>query len=774
MVRRPLDLLRFAIALGLTGAIVLVAWFATSTTAGLESDVTTGAARLPSVLVLLINVISGTGTLALPLAAGVLLIIRRRFRQLVDALIAALLAAVTLTLVSNLVAASDLPRLQTALGGIVATVDITAPATAPIIGALVAFITVGRLMAIPPWNVISGVVVASVVAVTLLTSTLSLAAVGLSITLGWAIGLIARYAFGTPSTRPSDADVLAALTRGGLSISSLNSDKETTRGRRYRAKTADGVPLRVTVLDRDREGAGLVSAIWRALRLRDEPGSGAFNMRRSVDHAALMSLAGKAAGAPVPELLVAAQAGPDSTVLAYEQVDGATFATASSLTDDDLRAAWKAVAQLHAHQISHRSLTAAHLLRQSRGQVWLLGGESGAVAASDVAQRIDLAELLCTLALIVGAERAIRSGQAVLGAEGLARALPALQPVALSWPTRRAMRRNRDLMVQLRDGLVESLPGGRVEQIQLERVRPRTLVMIVVGTIAGYVLLSQLADVDLQSLIAQAQWWWLALALALSLVTYIGAAWSLSGFVPERLKLHRTVMAQVAGDFATLVSPPTLGAVAINIRFLQRAGLPAALAAASVGVSQVMAFVVHIALLLVFGVAAGTQADFTFSPPREAVIAVIAVALIALGLLAVPAIRRLITKRLGPTLREVGPRLATVAQRPWKLLEGIGGAVLLNLAYIGVLAACIHAVDGQVNLALVAVVYLTGATIGQAAPTPGGLGAVEAALAAGLVAAGLDGGLAVSAVLLYRLVTFWLPTIPGYWAFTSLTRRGAL
>jgi uncharacterized protein (TIRG00374 family) len=774
MVRRPLDLLRFAIALGLTGAIVLVAWFATSTTAGLESDVTTGAARLPSVLVLLINVISGTGTLALPLAAGVLLIIRRRFRQLVDALVAALLAAVTLTLVSNLVAASDLPRLQTALGGIVATVDITAPATAPIIGALVAFITVGRLMAIPPWNVISSVVVASVVAVTLLTSTLSLAAVGLSITLGWAIGLIARYAFGTPSTRPSDADVLAALTRGGLSISSLNSDKETTRGRRYRARTADGVPLRVTVLDRDLEGAGLVSAIWRALRLRDEPGSGAFNMRRSVDHAALMSLAGKAAGAPVPELLVAAQAGPDSTVLAYEQVDGTTFATASSLTDDDLRAAWKAVAHLHAHQISHRSLTAAHLLRQSRGQVWLLGGESGAVAASDVAQRIDLAELLCTLALIVGAERAIRSGQAVLGAESLARALPALQPVALSWPTRRAMRRNRDLMVQLRDGLVESLPGGRVEQIQLERVRPRTLVMIVVGTIAGYVLLSQLADVDLQSLIAQAQWWWLALALALSLVTYIGAAWSLSGFVPERLKLHRTVMAQVAGDFATLVSPPTLGAVAINIRFLQRAGLPAALAAASVGVSQVMAFVVHIALLLVFGVAAGTQADFTFSPPREAVIAVIAVALIALGLLAVPAIRRLITKRLGPTLREVGPRLATVAQRPWKLLEGIGGAVLLNLAYIGVLAACIHAVDGQVNLALVAVVYLTGATIGQAAPTPGGLGAVEAALAAGLVAAGLDGGLAVSAVLLYRLVTFWLPTIPGYWAFTSLTRRGAL
>ena len=90
------------------------------------------------------------------------------------------------------------------------------------------------------------------------------------------------------------------------------------------------------------------------------------------------------------------------------------------------------------------------------------------------------------------------------------------------------------------------------------------------------------------------------------------------------------------------------------------------------------------------------------------------------------------------------------------------------------LFACVEAFGGSMNIAVVAVVYLAGATIGQAAPTPGGLGAVEAALAAGLTAGGLDAGLAVSAVLLYRLVTFWLPTIPGYWAFNWLTKKGAL
>ena len=155
-------------------------------------------------------------------------------------------------------------------------------------------------------------------------------------------------------------------------------------------------------------------------------------------------------------------------------------------------------------------------------------------------------------------------------------------------------------------------------------------------------------------------------------------------------------------------------------------------------------------------------------------IIVVVAAAALLALLAVPRIRRMVSKRILPVLKEVGPRLVTVAQRPGKLIEGVGGILLLNLAFIGVLYASVSAFGGHLSIALVAVVYLAGATIGQAAPTPGGLGAVEAALAAGLTAAGLDGGLAVSAVLLFRLVTFWLPTIPGYLSFNWLTKKGAL
>ena len=773
-VRRPLDLARFVVAVVATGAIVLLAWLASRTAEGLENDIISGASKLPSLIVLALNIIGGIGTLGLPIAVAITLIVRKRVRQLFDALVALLITVILLTAITSVIAAADLPELQAALSG---STSASSTSTAPILGGLVAFATVARLLSRRPWNAFAVVVIGSIAIVTVLSSNIALAGVGISITIGWAVGLLTRYAVGTPTTRPTGPEIAAALARSGYSVTILRGQESTSRGRRYVASTTEGVPLIVTVLDRDMEGAGLARAIWTSLRLRDDSTSSSFNMRAALDHEVLMGYAEQDAGAPVPRLLVATEIGPDSSLIAHEWVHAEHFADVDSsapLTDDDLRQAWQAIKVLHSHQVSHRSLTARHLLRDPQGKVWLIGGARGSVAAGDVAQRIDIAELLSTLAMLTDVDRAISTGLDVLGEAGLARALPALQPVALSRPTRKALRAHKGLLVSLRDRLLEMTQGSDVQQIQFERIKTRTLVMIIVGSIAGYVLLSQLAEVDLVHLMATANWWWVAAALGFSIATYFGAAWSLSGFVPEHLPLHRTVAAQVAGDFATLVSPPTIGAIAINVRFLQRAGLHPALAAASVGVSQVMAFVFHILLLFAFGIAAGTQSDLTFDPPKWIVIGVIAVALVILGLLAIPAIRRMIAKRIGPMLKQVGPRLVTVAQRPLKLLEGIGGILLLNLAYIAVLYASVMAFGGSMAIAVVAVVYLAGATIGQAAPTPGGLGAVEAALAAGLTAGGLDGGIAVSAVLLYRLVTFWLPTIPGYWSFNWLTKKGAL
>ena len=384
--RRPLDLARFLVALAATVITGLVAYFATGTTEGIEEDLTGGASLLPSFVILALNVIGGIGLLGLPIAAAISLVIRRRLRQLFDALIGLLVTVVFLTLTSYLIEQFGTDRIVTALTG---GSGGQASATAPIIGGLVAFVTVTRLMGRRPWNVLSVIVVGSLLIVSLLSATATVAGLLISVFVGWGLGLLTRYALGTPTTRPSGVQVADALARGGFPLTMLRASRSTAVGRRYVATTRSGDSLEVVVLDRDLEGAGLANAAWKALRLREEPGRGGFNMRRELDHAALMGYAAQSAGAPVPRILLTSEVGPDSALLAYEYTVGTRFADleGDQISDDDLESAWRAMRTLHENQVSHRSLTADHLLRDREGRVWLLGESSGAVASSDVAQQ---------------------------------------------------------------------------------------------------------------------------------------------------------------------------------------------------------------------------------------------------------------------------------------------------------------------------------------------------------------------------------------------------
>jgi uncharacterized membrane protein YbhN (UPF0104 family) len=214
-----------------------------------------------------------------------------------------------------------------------------------------------------------------------------------------------------------------------------------------------------------------------------------------------------------------------------------------------------------------------------------------------------------------------------------------------------------------------------------------------------------------------------------------------------------------------------VGGAALNVRYLQRKKVPAPVAAASVGVAQVVAFVLHISLLVVFAAIAGTTAKTSIQPPRWAYFVLAGLVAVAVAVLALPAGRRLLRARVSPTLGQVLPRLLEVAQQPRKLAEGIGGTLLLSASYIFCLAACVAAFGRSVPLASIAVVYLTGVAIGSVLPTPGGLGGVEAALTAGLTAAGLPGAVAVSSVLLFRLLTFWFPVPVGWVALNYLERK---
>jgi uncharacterized membrane protein YbhN (UPF0104 family) len=193
-----------------------------------------------------------------------------------------------------------------------------------------------------------------------------------------------------------------------------------------------------------------------------------------------------------------------------------------------------------------------------------------------------------------------------------------------------------------------------------------------------------------------------------------------------------------------------------------------------VAANQVGNVAVTLPLIAVLGVLTGSSAAAGLDPSRTTIVVVLALLAAAALLVLIPPIR----VRLRAVWRDFAerglPRLLDVLSNPRKLAVAIGGILLQTTSLVVTFYACLRAVGGDANIAALAVVQMVGNTLGMAVPTPGGLGAVEAALSAGLTTIGVAGTIAVPAVLLFRIVSFWLPIVPGWILWTQMQRRNLL
>ncbi|HLK74941.1 MAG TPA: lysylphosphatidylglycerol synthase domain-containing protein [Streptosporangiaceae bacterium] len=781
-IRKPIDLLRCTTSFIEIVILAVAAVAASATTTGVETDITGASARLPNALLTVAPPLALFALLILPIALAVRQVIRRQVQRLAEAVATGVLAGVVAAVANTVLLRSFAERLYDAIIFARPGTSHHVAALDPYLAGLVAYATIIGLSGRPGWRNALSLAVGVYALVHLAALDTTVLSFLITLLVGRTIGLGVRYVAGSPSLRPSAADIAAALNSADRQLTGISRLGNGTRmpnqpgSRRYAATTSLGDRLDITVYDKDQQAAGAVYRLYRAVLLRGQVSRGApLSADRTVERRALLSYAAEDAGAPTPRLRAVVRAGPEAIVLAYEHHDGTTLASRNpGVTDAELRNIWDAVHILHEHRVTHRSLTADRILLTSDDQVMLLDPGDGDVAASDLQVRLDVAQLLAELALYVGPERSADLALEKAGADELVGVVPLLQRVALARSTRAALRRRRDVLPALRQRLLAAVPGGEVAPVRLERIRFRSLVTLVATVAASYLLAGELARASLGHVLRIADWRWGLVALALSAATYAAAALELSGFVAGRLPFARTLLAQLAGSFVTLVTPAAFGGAAINIRYLQRRKIAAPVAAASVGVAQVVAFVLHILMLVVFVAVAGAADKHAFRPPTWFYFVLAGLVVVALAVFLVPAGRRLLRARVAPTLGQVLPRLLEVAQQPRKLIQGIGGALLLSLAYILCLAACVQAFRGSVAIAGIAVVYLTGSALGSIVPTPGGLGAVEAALTAGLVATGMHGTEAASSVLLFRLLTFWLPVPIGWVALNYLERKDAL
>jgi undecaprenyl-diphosphatase len=155
-------------------------------------------------------------------------------------------------------------------------------------------------------------------------------------------------------------------------------------------------------------------------------------------------------------------------------------------------------------------------------------------------------------------------------------------------------------------------------------------------------------------------------------------------------------------------------------------------------------------------------------------VAAAVVAALAAVVAIVPRVRRWFAESAVPSLQRSYRSFLDVMRSPRHVVMLLGGSALVTVANLAAFDVSLRAFDIAVPVSTVAVVYLAGSALASAAPTPGGLGAAEAALVAGLAVVSVEEKLAIPAVLLFRLATFWLPIFPGWVAMTVLQRRGDL
>jgi uncharacterized membrane protein YbhN (UPF0104 family) len=774
-VRRPIDLFALLFGLVVLFAAVGLGTLAVGTASGLEQDLVGVTGLLPRVLLQLISWAGGIGLLVLLVLTGVDLVVRSRTWQLFEAVTATGVGALLALLFQRLV-------LDGHLGAVLAALTKGLPSdgrTEPLDGlilASVAFFTVSGVGGRSILRRAAVIVVGSAILSGFLSGAITALALFASAILGWILGLIAHVAWGVVSNRPPGTEVAAALIGCGVHITRLELvESAPSPGRRYTGSGPTGL-LDIRVLDRETFGAAASRRLLRRVRLRGPSARGpSLTVRGAVEHHALMAMAVARAGVRAPNLLAAAEVGPFAAVLAYRPSEGTPLDQRASrdLSDADLAAFWELLSLLQRAQIAHRGLSLENLLLDERGGAGLSETGTGDIAAADLSLRIDVAQLLTTLALLVGPQRAVASGVTTLGSQAMVRALPLVQSVAMGTSTRSALRAHKGLLRRIRELVLQLAPEGEPsEPVELRRLTPRTLVTVVGGGIAAYLLLGLLAQGKFGQVLADAQWGWALAVLGFSALTITGASLVITGAVTTRLSFVRTYLTQLAVAFSGLVAPSAIGNIALNLRYLQRAGVDPAVAGGSVGLAQLAQFSSYFVLLLLSSVLAGTGPRASFTPPLPAVMGLIVLVALLLLALAVPAGRRLLMGRFLPLVRRVVPRVVAIFQDPRKVVTLFAGALLLDMSFVAALTCATRAFGATPSIPAVAVVYFAGAIIGSAVPTPGGLGGVEAALSAGLVAMGLNPGIAVSSVLLFRLCTYWLP-IPFGWASLNYLQRVA-
>jgi uncharacterized membrane protein YbhN (UPF0104 family)/tRNA A-37 threonylcarbamoyl transferase component Bud32 len=599
-----------------------------------------------------------------------------------------------------------------------------------------------------------------------------------ALALGLGIGALVRLVFGTAAGVPPTEEIQEALTSLGVTVADLTpSERQRIGSAEYYGLDADRRSLRVRVLGRDAQDTQRMARRWRALAYRDPPRSVAVGRLEQVEHEALATFMAAQAGVRAPEVVTAAL-GPNGDALVVTvqpDIDPLEAAAPEDVSDDLLEELWQQVARLQSAGISHGRLNAGNVLVVDR-EPMLVDFSAATLGAPQTALDIDVAELLVACTVLVGPERALQKAVDAGWSDAIGRALPYLQRAALT-PHLRDLARSHEVgLKDLRTAAAAATGQEAPELVPLRRVRPKDVLLTAALIFAAYLLISQLADIGFGTIaheVGEASLAWVLLALILAQTTFVASGISIRGAVLTPLPLLPCVALQSAIKFINLTVPSSAGRIGMNLRFLQRMGVPLPQAVAAGAVDDASETIVQAVLFLLVLPLVHVHLDtgqFHGAGPDRRLVAAIGVALL-ISLVVVLAVPKMRAKVVPPLVQALSG-LWKVARDRHKRLELFGGNVGSELLYAVALGATCLAYGVHLNLAQLVFVNTAASVLSSLIPVPGGIGAAEASLSAGLIAMGVDESTAFAIAITQRLCTFYLPPIWGYASLRWLSRKG--
>jgi uncharacterized membrane protein YbhN (UPF0104 family) len=608
-----------------------------------------------------------------------------------------------------------------------------------------------------------------------------------SLAIGWGVTAIVRLAFGSPLGLPSPAEVRQLLEEFGFSPIDVRPAARQVWGvAKFEAtemRPAGLARLGVEVYGRDAADARLLTKAGRFVLYRDSGPSLTLTRLQQVEHEAYITLRAGQAGVAAPEIAEAGTAGPAKDALLVSRLPAGTALSdlsADKISDIALDDLYRQLLTLRRARIAHGAISGDAVLLDPATQTAALADfrNASARASADQLDR-DLAGAMAATAVTVGAERAAGAAARCLTPEQLEGALRQLQKPTLDPLVGRSLRGKRGLLEEVRRAAAEAGPIELPKLVEPRRVSWPTLIMIIGSLIGGWALIGVLIDVSKSfDTVIGAEWLWVIMAFVLAQLAYVASAVEGIGSVSGPLPFGRAVAVEVAKAFSGLAGG-TAAVFATRVRFFQKQGYDASVALSSGAIMATASWIATGVLFLVSLPFAWGSIHFEVTPESGGnaklvwiILAVVVAVALAVGLvLAVPRLRRLAADKARPKVRDILGNLKQVASNPRKLVLLLGGSFGRDLLVAMALSVSLRAFGDHLRLPVLIVVIVLAAMVGGVAPSPGGLGVVEAGMILGLTAAGVQEADATAAVFIQRLFTSYLPPIWGWATLVWMRRR---